>query len=235
MRTVPTVAVLAAGLTIAASATGITYAASSGSTGSVHACANSKGTLRLLEHGDCPRHYSKVTINERGPRGPRGERGRRGVPGTPGPGAVSLVVNAATAPTCNPTCWTESDPIAGTGLAVEVLCAPQQEAQVYINLNSAGSVFTVEGDATYSGTGSGNVLWLNAAGDAPVTTNLSSTPTLLSTQQVGDPHSVEFTAPNGSLIADVVVTQDNHVFSVELAEYRDSNTCWAHAMVTPTG
>jgi len=151
--------------------------------GSVHACANSRGTLRLLEHGDCPRHYSKVTINERGPRGPRGERGRRGLPGTPGPGAVSLVVNSATAPSCNPTCWV----------------------------------------------GSG------AIGDTPVTTHLGSAPTLLSTRQVGDPHSVEFTAPNGSLVADVLVTQDDRVFSVQLGEFRDGGNCWAHALVTPAG
>ena len=80
-----------------------------------------------------------------------------------------------------------------------------------------------------------NVLWLNAAGDTPVTTHLGSAPTLLSTQQVGDPHSVEFTAPNGSLVADVLVTQDDRVFSVQLGEFRDGGNCWAHALVTPAG
>jgi hypothetical protein len=181
-----------------------------------------------------------VTINEQGLRGPRGERGRRGIPGVPGdpgepgPGAVSLVMRSSG---CGTVFSQESAPIGGSGLDVEVLCVPAQEAQVYINLTTTGSNFTVEGEATYSGTGDGSALWLNAAGNGVVTTYLSATSTLLSTDQIGTvPHSVEFTAPNGSLVGEVIVTQGSHMFSVEFGEFRDgSDNCWAHALVTPAG
>ncbi len=229
------IAVTIAGLAVATAATGITYAATTGGT-AVHACRNSAGTLRLIDsHGHCPSNYTKVWISERGPRGPRGYRGlpgEPGEPGAPGPGAVSLVLQSSSCGVCSK----ESGPIDGTGLTVEVLCVPQQEAQVYVNLTAPGSTFFIEGTASYSGTGDGNVLWLNQAGDGVVTTHLGPVPTHLSTQQVGTQHSVEFTAPNGSLVADVLVTQDDHMFAVQLGEYRDSsNNCWAHALVTPAG
>ena len=205
---------------VAAAASGITYAATVTTPQVLHACSNAKGTLRLLQNGHCPAGYSKVGINKQGPRG------------LPGPGAVRLAVKSASCGVCSQT----SGAIAGSGLTVEVLCDPQQDAQVYINVAVAGSAFTVEGDASYSGTGDGNALWLNAAGDGVVTTHLTSTPTVLSTEQVGSEHSVEFTAPGGSLVGDVLVTQANHMFSVEFGEYRDgSNNCWAHALVTPAG
>jgi hypothetical protein len=230
------VGVAAAGLAVAGAATGITYAATSSTGGSVRACANSNGTLRLLSaNGQCPKHYRKVSINERGPRGPIGKtgpRGRAGHPGAPGPGALSLVVHATTPGTVTKV----SPTIGGSGLTVEVVCVPEQEAQVYINLDNPGSVFTFEGAGSFTGTGAGTASWLKESDDSVVTTTLSPTPVILSAEQSGTPHSVEFTTTNGSLAGDVLVTRGNHVFSVQFGAFRDStNTCWSHALVTPAG
>ena len=68
-----------------AATTGITYATTAGSTatGVVYACANSKGTLRLLTaSGTCAKGFHKVAINQRGPAGPAG------------PGAGSIAVES---------------------------------------------------------------------------------------------------------------------------------------------
>ena len=235
MRLAPTVAVVAAGIAIAGTATGITYAATSGSTtGKVIACRDAKGVLALLNsHGHCPAHFVKVAINEQGPRGPRGPRGPIG---PAGPGAVRLAVRSSGGAVSK-----ESKPIAGSTLTVQVLCNPDDNAQVYINLNPPGSPFIFEGTAGLAGDGgSGSALWLDPVTDAPKPATLGPTSKSIGAEQSATLHSVEFTsnsgsAPGGTVVADVLVTQGSHMFTVQLAAYQDPTHCFAQAMVTPAG
>lgn len=227
MQTVRLVAVLAAGVAIAGVATGITYAATSISGGTVHACRDAKGVLALLNsHGHCPSHFVKVTLNQQGPRGKTGKTGKTG---PAGPGAIRLAV-ASTGGLVTK----ESAPIAGSTLTVEVLCSATDEAQVYINLNAPGKPFTFEGTGSWDGSsGSGMASWLDPTTDAVVPQALGATVKQVAAQQNGEAHSVEFTATGGTLVADVLVTQGGHSFSVQMGEYRDPTRCFAHAMVTP--
>lgn len=226
MRIVPVLTVLAGGALIAAAATGITYAATRDGD-SVHACANSKGTLRLLNaHGHCPKHYSKVTLNEQGPRGKTGKTGKTG---PPGPGAIRLAVSSTSGLSKQ-----ESTQIAGSTLTVEVLCSPADDAQVYINADGAGAPWTFEGNA--SGTaGSATLLYENPNGSPAPTQQIAQTAEIVAGEQGGDAHSVEFTTDADTLEASVLVAQGDHMFTVQLGAYvaEDDSSCWAHALVTP--
>jgi hypothetical protein len=229
MRFTPAIALVAAGLTIAATATGITYAATSSSTDTVHACANTKGKLALLDaHGDCPKNFSKVSINERGPQGKTGPTGPQGKRGPAGPGAIKLSVTSASGLVTK-----ESKPIAGTGLTVEVLCDPAEDAQVYVNLNQTGASFTFEGTASDAGTG--QVLYESPGGGGVVVQALGATTKIVAAAQPGDPHSVEFTTTDQTVAASLLVAQGAKMFSVELGAFRTAGSCWSHAMVIPAG
>ena len=210
---------------VAVIASGVTYAATSGSS-AVKACANSKGVLRLLDaHGRCPKHYSKISLNQRGPRG------RAGARGPAGPGATSLSVGSTVGLVTK-----ESKPIGGTTLTVEVLCNPaNEESQVYVNLDAAGPAFSFEGTASTDGTGS--ILYEDPAGGSAVVQTLGSTVHQYNALQPGDAHSVEFTSTGKTLQADMLFAQGSKMFSVKLAAFEasDFSSCWAHAMVTPAG
>jgi hypothetical protein len=231
MRIGSVVALAAAGLAIAATATGITYAATS-TDGSVRACANSKGTLRLLDpHGNCPANYSKVSISKRGPKGKPGATGPRGKQGVAGPGAVRLAVSSTSGLKTK-----ETARIAGTTLTVEVLCNPADNAQVYVSLDHAGAPFTFEGMAGYVGMGSGSVLYQDPTSAASnESQNLTDRTAEVSASQLGDPHSVEFSSMNGIVAANLVLAQGSRMFSVQLGAFHSDDSCWAHAMVIPAG
>jgi hypothetical protein len=229
MRVASVVVLAAAGLAIAATATGITYAATN-TDGSVRACANSKGTLRLLDaHGNCPANYTKVSISKRGPRGKTGKTGPRGKQGPAGPGAMRLAISSA-----NGLKSKETAHIAGSTLTVEVLCDPADNAQVYVNLDQPGAPFTFEGTAGYVGMGTGSLVYQNPTSETSIESqDLTEATAQVAAAQLGDAHSVEFTSMNGTVAANLVLAQGSKVFSVQLGAFHSDNACWAHAMVIP--
>jgi hypothetical protein len=216
---------VAVGLVVAGAATGVAYAATSGGT-TVHACTNSKGTLRLIgAHGHCPKHFKKVSINQRGQTGARGPKGNTGNTGPAGPGAVGLSVTSTSGLVTK-----ESAPIAGSELTVEVLCDPADDAQVYLNLNAAGTPFTFEGTAAADLVGS---FLHESPGGSVASAALGSTAKIVNGTEPGDAHSVEFTASSGTVTANILVAQGSKMFNLQLGAFESGTSCWSHAMVTP--
>jgi hypothetical protein len=132
-------AVVTVGAALAVMTVGVTLAATSTS---YKACANASHKLALeSSSGNCPAHFSKVSIGAQGPKGPAGPAGPTGATGPQGPsGVISMTQYApnAVAIVAGPWAFLGSPPeedFTNTGTAAEVT-ASMQEAS-----SNAGEVF----------------------------------------------------------------------------------------------
>src|SRR4051794_2351698 len=188
----------------AAAATGITYAAGTTTSKVVYACANAKGTLRLLSKGKCPIGYLKVGINKRGPRGPRGLTGSTG---PAGPGAMPL--HAAST---NATIDSVETAIPGMGLTALVQCSAgvQGVASIlYFIDKDASANYTVLGSYDLSAPGAHAHLEFNGGTPGDLATGLG-TVDYLETKQLNGNSALLLSYDSGTggdMTADVAVAR----------------------------
>jgi hypothetical protein len=67
---------------------GLAYAAIPASNGTISACRDSKGVLKVIDAetgATCPSNQQPLQWNQQGPAGPPGPPGAQGIPGLPGP------------------------------------------------------------------------------------------------------------------------------------------------------
>jgi hypothetical protein len=82
----PTPALIVAIAALAVALGGAAYAAIPGN-GVIHGCYNSGGNLKVIDTAtapSCPKGYTALTWNQRGPQGPQGQQGPAGPAGAPG-------------------------------------------------------------------------------------------------------------------------------------------------------
>jgi collagen triple helix repeat protein len=254
--------VVAGAVAVAASATGITYAATTTTAKPVYACANSKGTLRLLAKGKCPRGFAKVAINKQGVRGLTGPRGRtgargpqgeqgvqgiqgnqgvpgnqgiQGVPGTPGPGAVA--VSAGT--TSSVSTDFHDLPVPGLGLTMRAVCLAGTSgvSGLYLMDQSLTAAYAVKGSYHLTTQGSGRANLVNNGGAGP---NLPAGLGLVDyTQPVGGLGlASEFvtTYNNGGAeyTADATVTRAGKTVLLHVYLHTAADRCFVQGFATPT-
>jgi hypothetical protein len=79
-------AVVAGVAAVAVLATSVVVSAQGGASGEIHACADARGTLRMVDPGTgCASGESRVTWSVQGPQGAPGPAGPAGAQGLPGP------------------------------------------------------------------------------------------------------------------------------------------------------
>jgi hypothetical protein len=224
MRNAVALAVVAAGLAVAGAATGITYAATSSSSGSVHACANSNGTLRLLDaHGHCPKHFAKVSISERGPRGKTGKAGPRG------PGARLLAVDT----TRDDFTDTATYRVPGTGLEVEALCRAHSTSALYITDLTGAAKYEVSGQSYFIGDSGGyNLVYQGGSHPSSVTHGSAQ---VAFTQPAQVSVTSEVVDDSGVLTSELLAVRGSASFTVSLLAKQSHNSCEVRAQITPSG
>jgi hypothetical protein len=214
--------------TSAALATGITYAATTTTTKVVYACANGKGTLRLLSNGKCPTGYSKVGINKRGARGPRGLRGPAG------PGALSLHAASSTS-----TASSQGIGIPGMGLTAQVTCdAISSGATSVLSFTdeTASAKYTVSGSYQLSAATGTSVFLIYGGGSHP---DLASGLNTIEYSQAKSLHAasqleMQYAAgAGGDLTGDLAVQRAGKTALVHVVLHQDPSHCFVLAEVTP--
>jgi hypothetical protein len=218
-RKVAIVTLLLAGSAVAA--TGITYAATTTTTKVVYACANGKGTLRLLTNGRCPTGFTKVGINKTGPRGPRGPKG---VTGPPGPGALAVSASSTTS-----TVDTHDLAIPGMGMTLRASCAQGHEANlIFMDTKDVAVDYDVIGyDNSNNGgyLGSGGAVAF-PAGLAPLEFHRTGGDHVVLVVYTPDP-------PGSTLTASVALKRLGNVDVVRFDLWSGAEGCYVRADVTP--
>jgi len=238
--------VVGAAIAVVGAATGATYAATTTSTSAVYACTNSHGTLRLLNHGRCPRGFTKIAINQRGPRGATGPRGVQGVPGQPGiqgiqgvpgqpgPGAVAVAAETTAATTDF-----HETLIPGIQLTMHAVCAASTSgvAGLYLMDESQSAAYDVKGTYNLATQGSGRALLVNNGGPTP---NLATGLGLIDyTQQVrsfreASEFVTAYNAGGAEFAADLTVTRGGMTVLLHVYLHQAADRCLVQGWATPT-
>jgi hypothetical protein len=234
MRTagIAMIAVATLGLSAAG---GFTAAASTRSPRTVRACANSKGTLKLLsKKGHCAKGYSRVTLNKKGPKGAPGLRGLRG---PTGPGAQS---SGATGTLASGFVAGPSISVAGTDLTVLTQC--QAATAAIVNIDGSTN-YAVRGAAQATFAGNTAVTEANFpidAGDSQ-TVPIPNSGSLIdfSSNSGSADRSSALVAESGSsgkpkLGTTVLVTDGTATFTIDVFLSVDATSCSVAAQVTPS-
>jgi hypothetical protein len=225
---------------LAVSAVGGFAVAAGTSTRTVHACANSKGDLKLLSaKGRCAKGYSKVTLDKTGPKGATGVRGKPGAPGTPGmagPGAQSSV---ATGTSPNEDVDGSSLSVAGTDLTILTQCSAGDHTRVTIN---GSSNYVVRGavQAAITGDATSDVFYQVDANDG-ATTDIHNGGSLIDyANNAGaalrsSEIEADFESTGGAELGTTVLVTDGAVtFSMTVFLAVDMTSCQVSVQVTPT-
>jgi hypothetical protein len=235
MRTAHIAVVAAAALSLSAVGG---FAVAAGTTPrAVHACANSKGELKLLsKNGHCAKGYSKVTLDKTGPKGAPGPRGLRGLPGLAGPGAVASVATTTSTSAVADGPFVQ---VAGTDLSVSSDCLAADHATV-----------TISGTSDYVARGGAQTALV---GDATADTFHQIQPDLGQSTAIPNGASmIEYTTNSGSfnrtsdiathfvssgsaqLAITLLVTDGTATFAIDVFLSVDASACSATAQAIPT-